>query len=67
MKLSHEKGEVYMQISKVLMDYVSDGDAHIKLESVEHSTNLREIVTVGYMIEEYQAQTKKEQLSATNT
>ncbi|MGD6872985.1 hypothetical protein ACQCU1_12480 [Sutcliffiella horikoshii] len=47
-----------MQISKVLLDYVGDGDAHIKLASVKHSTNLREIVTVGYMVENYEAQKK---------
>jgi hypothetical protein len=30
---------------------VNDGDYHMVLESVEYSTNLREIVTVGYMME----------------
>ncbi|WP_342515440.1 hypothetical protein [Sutcliffiella sp. FSL R7-0096] len=42
-----------MQISKELLNYVADGDAHIKLESVKHSTNLREIVTVEYMVNHY--------------
>ncbi|WP_187442104.1 hypothetical protein [Sutcliffiella horikoshii] len=42
-----------MQISKELLNYVADGDAHIKLEAVKHSTNLREIVTVGYMVDHY--------------
>lgn len=37
-------------ISKELLDYVSDGDLHTKLNEVEYSTNLREIVTVGQMI-----------------
>jgi hypothetical protein len=40
-----------MQISTELLDYVSDGDLHTKLDGVEYSTNLREIVTVGYMID----------------
>lgn len=38
-----------MSISKELLDYVSDGDLHIKLSGVEFSTDLREIVTVGHM------------------
>lgn len=37
-------------ISKELLDYVTDGDLHVKLASVDYSTNLREIVTVGQMI-----------------
>lgn len=41
-----------MLISKELLNYVADGDEHARLSSVEHSTNLREIVTVGYMIEQ---------------
>ncbi|NMH72814.1 hypothetical protein HF078_07005 [Bacillus sp. RO2] len=45
-----------MQISKELLNYVADGDAHIKLESVKHSTNLREIVTVGYMVDHYKTE-----------
>lgn len=40
-------------ISKDLMSYVADGDEHAKLENVEYSTNLREIVTVGYMEENF--------------
>lgn len=40
-----------MPVSKCLLPYVGDGDEHLRLESVEHSTNLREIVTVGYMIQ----------------
>ncbi|WP_286676656.1 hypothetical protein [Cytobacillus solani] len=40
-------------ISKDILSYVADGDAHTKLENVEYSTNLREIVTVGYMEESY--------------
>ncbi|MFS0822137.1 hypothetical protein [Bacillus sp. 1P02SD] len=43
-----------MQISKELLNYVADGDEHIRLSSVEHSTNLREIVTIGYMVERYE-------------
>lgn len=38
-------------ISKELLDYVADGDLHTKLSGVEFSTNLREIVTVEYMME----------------
>jgi hypothetical protein len=37
-------------ISKELMDYIADGDFHIKIDDVEYSTNLREIITVGYML-----------------
>ncbi|WP_169908372.1 hypothetical protein [Metabacillus halosaccharovorans] len=40
-----------MKVDKVLLNYIADGDEHLKLEGVEHSTDLREIVTVGYMIE----------------
>jgi hypothetical protein len=42
--------EVKKMISKELMDYVADGDFHIKIDDVEYSTNLREIITVGYML-----------------
>lgn len=41
-----------MEISNVLLDYVSDGDLHIVMDGIEHSTNVREIVTVGYMLEQ---------------
>ena len=44
-----------MPFSKELIDYVSDGDLHATMEGVEHSTNLREVVTVGYLVEYYQA------------
>lgn len=44
-----------MEISKELLDYVADADVHTKLSSVSHSTNLREIVTLGYMVDEYKA------------
>lgn len=40
-----------MTISKELLSYVADADLSTKLENVEYSTNLREIVTVGYMVE----------------
>ena len=40
-----------MKISKDLLGYVVDGDLHTILNGVEHSTNLREIVTVAHMIE----------------
>jgi hypothetical protein len=45
-------GGIHMQISKELLKYIADADLHIKLESVDYSTSLREIVTVGYMIEQ---------------
>jgi hypothetical protein len=38
-------------VSKELLNYVADGDEHLKLSNVKHSTSLREIVTVGDMIE----------------
>jgi hypothetical protein len=38
-------------ISKELIDYVADGDFHSKIDGVEYSTNLREIVTVEYMLD----------------
>lgn len=40
-----------MAVTKELLNYVTDGDLSAKLQSVEYSTDLREIVTVGYMIE----------------
>ncbi|WP_270578019.1 hypothetical protein [Caldibacillus thermoamylovorans] len=44
-----------MSLSNSLKDYIFDGDLSTKLENVEYSTNLREIVTVGYMIEHLKA------------
>jgi hypothetical protein len=40
-----------MKFSKELIDYVADGDMQTKLVAVDHSTSLREVITVGYMIE----------------
>ncbi|WP_363549618.1 hypothetical protein [Caldifermentibacillus hisashii] len=40
-----------MSLSNSLADYIFDGDLSTKLENVEYSTNLRDIVTVGYMID----------------
>jgi hypothetical protein len=40
-----------MKFSKELLDKVSDGDKHTKLVAVQYSTSIREVVTVGYMIE----------------
>jgi hypothetical protein len=45
---------VKKMLSKDLLEYVADGDLHTKLNSVEYSTNLREVVTVGYMMEQLQ-------------
>lgn len=42
-----------MAVTKELLNYVTDGDLSTKLEGVEYSTNLREIVTVGYMLDHY--------------
>jgi hypothetical protein len=41
-----------MAISKELLNYVTDGDFHLKLKDVEYSTPLREIITVGCMLEQ---------------
>jgi len=38
-----------MAVTQELLNYISDGDLSTKLENVEYSTNLRAIVTVGYM------------------
>lgn len=40
-----------MKISNELLDYVADADFHTKLKGVEYSTDLRGIVTVGYMVD----------------
>lgn len=40
-----------MKISNELLDYVADADYHTILDSVEYSTNLREIVTIAQMVE----------------
>jgi hypothetical protein len=40
-----------LTISKEILSYVADGDTHIKLDNVEYSTDLREIITIGYMLE----------------
>jgi hypothetical protein len=44
-----------MKFSKELLDGVSDGDLHTTLVAVDYSTSLREVVTVGYMMDHYQA------------
>lgn len=41
---------IFLPISNELLEHVVDGDLHTKLDSVEYSTNLREIVTVGHMV-----------------
>lgn len=45
-----------LEICKVLLNYVADADLHTKLSSVDYSTNVREIVTVGYMIENFEVE-----------
>jgi hypothetical protein len=45
-----------MPVSKELLNYVSDGDLHTVLDNVQYSTNLREIVTIGYMMEHYEGE-----------
>jgi hypothetical protein len=42
------------KISDFLADYVSGGDLHTQLENVEYSTDLRRIVTVGYMLDHFE-------------
>jgi hypothetical protein len=39
-----------MKISKELLHYINDGDLHIINENVEHSTDLREVTSIEYMI-----------------
>jgi hypothetical protein len=41
-----------MKFSKELLENVADGDLHTRLIAVEYSTSLREVVTVGYMMEQ---------------
>lgn len=41
-------------MTQSLLQYISDGDLSTKLESIEHSTNLRSIVTIGYLQERYE-------------
>lgn len=43
-----------MQYSHLLLAHVSDGDLHTTMNGVEFSTNLREVITVGYMVEQYE-------------
>ncbi|MEW4223999.1 hypothetical protein [Rossellomorea marisflavi] len=38
-------------ISTLLTEYLADGDFHTKIEGVEYSTDIREIVTVEYMLD----------------
>lgn len=38
-------------LNKELLSYVADADLHTKIKDVAYSTNLREIVTIGYMME----------------
>jgi hypothetical protein len=45
-----------MHISRDLLNYVVDGDLHTKLNMVDYSTNLREVVTIGYMIDHQSAE-----------
>ncbi len=45
------KEVIQVAISKELIQYVADGDLHTTKSNIEYSTNLREIVTVGYMME----------------
>lgn len=46
------RGGKQVIISKELLKYVADADYSTKLNYIEFSTNLREIVTVGYMLEQ---------------
>jgi hypothetical protein len=40
-----------LKFSKEVLDKVSDGDQHTKLLAIKYSTSVREVVTVGHMIE----------------
>lgn len=40
-----------MSIHNALINSVVDGDFHTTVDGIEYSTNIREIVTVGYMLE----------------
>lgn len=42
------------KFSHELLVHVADADLHTKMSGVEYSTDLREIVTVGYMLENYE-------------
>ncbi|MDQ0269976.1 hypothetical protein [Cytobacillus purgationiresistens] len=42
-----------MSIHSALINSVVDGDFHTVADSIEYSTNIREIVTIGYMMENY--------------
>lgn len=53
-----------MGISKVLLDYVADGDLQTTMEGVSYSTSIRKIVTIGYMIDEYEKSTTAPTVSA---
>ncbi|MFZ4452056.1 hypothetical protein [Salibacterium aidingense] len=44
---------VQNKISHELLEYVVDADEHTKLEGVKYSTDLRSVVTVGYMQKHY--------------
>ncbi|WP_433958797.1 hypothetical protein [Cytobacillus horneckiae] len=40
-----------MSIHSALINSIVDGDLHTVLDGIQYSTNIREIVTVGYMME----------------
>jgi hypothetical protein len=40
-----------MMFSKEILNRLSDADFHTQFETIEFSTSIREIVTVGYMME----------------
>jgi hypothetical protein len=40
-----------MKFSKEVLDELADGDRHTLISDVKYSTSPREVVTVGYMIE----------------
>jgi hypothetical protein len=43
-----------LQYNHLLLAHVSDGDLHTVMDGVEFSTNLREIITVGDMVQQYE-------------
>lgn len=48
-----------MKISSCLLDYVVDADEHTKTVNIEYSTDLRSIVTVGYMMRRHELENEK--------
>lgn len=48
-----------MKINEILLNRLFDADFHTKMNSVKYSTNLRTIVTIGYMVKRHELENKK--------